>query len=390
MFWLSVISALLGVALIAFLFQGSYTRRVTVTGQLLPTSGVIRIQTPQPGLVLEKRVEEGQLVAKGDVLFVLTSDRPGLDSGNLQVAIGNEVNQRLRSMQEEIERNRSAASLEIGSLERRASNLRAEGEAIAKLAAQQQDRLKLAEDARNRYRGLADKDYVPREQLYQKEAELSEQRSRLQTLQRDALVAQRELSTTLRETEATRARYDNLNAQLQRGISSAAQELTEVESRRRVVIAAPEAGRATLVTAEVGQAIDTARTLATLVPADAELQARLYAPSQTVGFVRPGDQVLLRYQAFPYQKFGQHEGTVVSVSNNAVPSTELVGFALPNVPPGEPVYALTVALKSQTVLAYGKPQALATGMRVDADVLQERRRLYEWMLEPLYSITGKM
>jgi membrane fusion protein len=81
---------------------------------------------------------------------------------------------------------------------------------------------------------------------------------------------------------------------------------------------------------------------------------------------------------------------VVSVSNNAVPSTELAGFALPNLPPGEPVYALTVALQRQTVLAYGEPQALATGMRVDADVLQERRRLYEWMLEPLYSITGKM
>ena len=65
MLWLSVISALIGAAVIAFLFLGSYTRRVTVTGQLLPTSGVIRIQTPQPGLVLEKRVEEGQLVSKG-------------------------------------------------------------------------------------------------------------------------------------------------------------------------------------------------------------------------------------------------------------------------------------------------------------------------------------
>ena len=334
MLWLSVISALIGAAVIAFLFLGSYTRRVTVTGQLLPTSGVIRIQTPQPGLVLEKRVEEGQLVSKGEVLFVLTSDRPGVGSGNLQAEIGVQVNRRQQSMRDEIARNEAAANVEIGSLERRSTNLRAEGDAIAKQTAQQLERLRLAEEARARYQGLADKDFIPREQLYQKEAELSEQRSRLQALQRDALVAQRELTATLREIEGTRARFDNLNAQLQRSISSAAQELTEVESRRRVVIAAPESGRATLVTAEVGQAIDMARTLATLVPVDAQLQARLYAPSQTVGFVRPGDKVLLRYQAFPYQKFGQHEGTVVSVSNNAVPSTELAGFALPNLPPG--------------------------------------------------------
>jgi membrane fusion protein len=29
-------------------------------------------------------------------------------------------------------------------------------------------------------------------------------------------------------------------------------------------------------------------------------------------------------------------------------------------------------------------------LRLDADILQETRKLYEWMLEPLYSITGKM
>jgi membrane fusion protein len=70
---------------------------------------------------------------------------------------------------------------------------------------QQRIRLKLAEDARKRYQGLADQDYIAREQLFQKEAELSEQQSRLQALERDALVAQRELATTLREISKTPA-----------------------------------------------------------------------------------------------------------------------------------------------------------------------------------------
>lgn len=388
--WLSAASALMGMAIIAFLVFGSYTRRSTVTGQLVPSAGVIRVQTPQVGVVLEKKVAEGQLVKKGEILYVLTSDRLGLGTREIQADIGAQVGGRMRSMESEISRNRTVAAGEISHLERRAATLGAEGQAIERQIDQQRIRLKLAQDARRRYQGLADQDYIAREQLFQKEAEQSEQQSRLQALQRDALVAQRELAATVREMENIRVRYANQNAMLQRSISSAEQELTEVEARRRVVITAPEAGRATLVMAEVGQTVDSSRALLNLVPEHAQLEARLYAPSRTVGFVRKGDPVLLRYQSFPYQKFGQHEGVVASVSNAAVPSTELAGFALPEVGAGEPVYAITVDLKQQSVKAYGEPRALAIGMRLDGDIFQETRKLYEWMLEPLYSITGKM
>lgn len=388
--WLCWLAAAAGVAIVCFMTFGSYTRRVTVTGQLVPAGGVIRVQTPQAGVVLEKKVSDGQLVAKGDVLYVLGSDRPGLGIGEIQAGISEQVSERRRSMESEIVRNRNAAQSEIDSLERRAANLRAESEAVARLVEQQRNRLKIAEDARQRYQGLADRDYIAREQLYQKELEQSEQMSRMQTLQRDALVNQRELTATLRDVEATRARYANQIAALQRSISSAGQELTEVEGRRRVVITAPEAGRATLVMAEVGQAVEPTRPLAQLVAENAPLQARLYAPSRTIGFLRQGDQFLLRLQAFPYQKFGLQEGTVVSVSSSAASSAELAGFALPDTPAGEPAYSVVVALRRQSVSAYGEQRPLAAGMRLDADVLQENRRLYEWMLEPLFSITGKM
>lgn len=388
--WLVVISAVLGTLVVLFLTYGTYTRRATVTGQLVPSTGVIRVHTPQAGVVLERKVNEGQVVSKGDVLFVLNSDRLGSGAREIQADIGQQVDERRRSLEAELARNKGVEAAEIGHLERRAGTLRAEQQSIERQMDQQRIRLKLAEDARKRYQGLADQDYIAREQLFQKEAELSEQQSRLQALERDALVAQRELATTLREIENTRVRYANQNGLLERGVSSAQQELTEVEARRRVVITAPESGRATLVSGEAGQSVDTTRPLLNLVPSDAKLEVRLYAPSRTMGFIRPGDTVLLRYQSFPYQKFGQHEGVVASVSNNAVTSTELAGFQIPDVPPGEPVYAIVVTLKQQNVTAYGKQWPLSAGMRLDADILQETRRLWEWMLEPLYSITGSM
>ena len=104
--------------------------------------------------------------------------------------------------------------------------------------------------------------------------------------------------------------------------------------------------------------------------------------------------MLLRYQAYPYQKFGHARGKVLSVAKTALPSNEI--SALGNIggngngQNSEPLYRINVSLDSQTITAYGQPQALQAGMLLDADVLQDTRHLYEWVLEPLLSLTGKL
>ena len=124
----------------------------------------------------------------------------------------------------------------------------------------------------------------------------------------------------------------------------------------------------------------------------ARTEARMFCPSRAVGFLQPGQRVLLRYQAYPYQKFGHYDGVLENISRSAInpsalPSqltglTSLFGSS-------EPVYSITVSLKSQTITAYGAPVALQAGMLLEADVVIERRRLVEWVLDPLYTLTGK-
>lgn len=53
-------------------------------------------------------------------------------------------------------------------------------------------------------------------------------------------------------------------------------------------------------------------------------------------------------------------------------------------------YRVTATLDAQAVTAYGKPQSLQAGMALQASIFQERRRLYEWVLEPLYSLSGSL
>ena len=387
---LSVFAAFLALALVAFLFFGSHTRRVTVSGQLLPVSGLIRVHTPQSGVVLDKRVSEGQLVGKGDVLYVLSSDRVGDGAREIQADIARQLEQRKRSLNEEIERSGRVQAQEADSLRRRAETLRAEAQTIAAQIEQQKTRLDLALDTYQRYKGLAEQDFIAREELMGKEIDVTEQRSRLRGLEREALAMEREQSLIRQEIESSRVRSENLIAQLEREVSATDQQLTEVEARRRVLVTAPEDGRATLVAAEVGQMVGENQALVTLVPETGELQARLYAPSSSIGFVQAGDKVLLRYQAFPYQKFGQHEGTVSSVSTSAVNPAELVGLPATGLEPGEPVFAIQVALQSSTILANGRERALQAGMQLEADILQERRKIYEWILEPEYSVTRRL
>ena len=103
-------------------------------------------------------------------------------------------------------------------------------------------------------------------------------------------------------------------------------------------------------------------------------------PSHAVGFIEPGDRVLLRYQAYPHQKFGHQAGRILRLSRSAT------------LAPGatEPHYRAVVALDAQTVTAFGRQEPLRPGMVLEADILGERRKLYEWLLEPLYSLRGRI
>ncbi len=126
--------------------------------------------------------------------------------------------------------------------------------------------------------------------------------------------------------------------------------------------------------------------------AGSQLEAELYAPSRSVGFVGPGMPVLLRYQAFPYQKFGQFRGVVREVSNAGQRPDEMSwpGVAQANGGAAEPLYRVRVELERQSVRAYGIDRPLKSGMTLDASVVLERRRLYEWVLDPLYTTTGRL
>jgi membrane fusion protein len=167
---------------------------------------------------------------------------------------------------------------------------------------------------------------------------------------------------------------------LERDLAQAKRDAVEQGADQRVVLRAPQSGTVSSVLAVVGQSVSAAAALATIVPQGAALQAELYAPSSAVGFVQTGQAVRLRYEAFPYQKFGQQSGYVLRISRVPLAASELAALAVvaTQAGPPEPLFRITVALDDPSTA-----MPLSAGMRLQADVLLERRRLVEWLFEPL-------
>jgi membrane fusion protein len=256
----------------------------------------------------------------------------------------------------------------------------------------QQQRVALAEQAFGRYRELQATHYISAAQLQDKQAELLDQRQRLADLQRALAASEREIAGVAADIADMQVQAQRDAAAVQRNVSATEQDLTDNEARREILIRAPQSGIVTAITAEVGQTTGANQPLAAILPAGAELEAEIYAPSRSAGFVKPGMRVLLRYQAYPYQKFGQYTSSVREIAVTAIRPEELnlPGAALPAGATSEPLYRIKLKLDKQTVQAYGQALPLKSGMLLDASIELEKRRLYEWVLEPLYSISGRI
>jgi membrane fusion protein len=388
--WTALAALALVVAAGLLISLGSYTRRSTVPGQLVPDEGLIRVATPQSGVVIERRVSDGQAVRRGDALFVVSDDRAGPDAADYQRVIGRQIEARRQSLEDELRRIGLAEQQENAQLRRRAESLSSERTQVARQGQLQEARVKGAEDAYARYKALHREGFVSRDELLQRESELTEARARLQGQRRESLALERDIAATQRELDSLRGRFATQRAELERAVLQARQEYTEIEARRRVVVAAPADGQITLVQAEVGQRVDLARPLAHLVPKSSQLVARLYVPSRSAGFVKPGMRVQLRYDPYPYQKFGLHEGKVISISAAAVAASELPADGVPTQTAAEPLFSVAVALPAQTIGGIDGTLPLQVGMRLEADLMHETRRLYEWILEPLYAARARM
>lgn len=387
----TIFSLATAAALLSLLWFGEYTRKARINGWLVPQQGVLRVFAPLPGVVIALPAREGIEVAKGAPLLALSTELQSEALGATREEIVRRLQSRRDSLKAERETRSRLYARRVDDLSARLLARRSEQRYLLEQADLQRSRLKLAEEAENRQRVLLQGGNASLRQAQQAQEERLNQAMTLGELERSQAATRRELLEMEGELGNLPLTIEMERADVDRQIATLEQEIAETEAQREIVIQAPQAGTVTAVQAELGSNVGTAAPLMNIVPAGQKLEAQLFGPSRAIGFIRAGQRVLLRYEAFPYQKFGQYEGVVAEVSRTAINPGELTQLSglTSLLAANEPVYRITVTLARQTAIAYGEAIPLQSGMQLEADVMMEKRRLIEWVFDPLFTLTGK-
>jgi membrane fusion protein len=162
--------------------------------------------------------------------------------------------------------------------------------------------------------------------------------------------------------------------------------LAEAEGQRAYLVVAPASGRVSAMQATPDNLADPTRPLMSVVPEGETLQAVLFVPERAIGFVAPGQDVRLSLDAFPFQRFGAQYGTVTDIARALLRPEQ---FSPAILPPSEPSYRVIVALRAQSITAYGRSIPLQADMQLRADIIFDRRSFVQWLLDLILSARGR-
>ena len=385
---LTGLATLVALVIGLFLTFGTYTRRSTVAGQLVPDMGLATVLAPATGIVDRLPYSEGQRIAAGQTLAVVRVPRATPGGGDTLAALEARIEDRRGGMvslqvaqQSQLQAQANGLRAQLVTAQRELTQIKAEVSA-------RQQQARIAGETLARLKQLEDNRYVSLLQIKQQESAALDAVGQVLTLQRQAIAVRRGIAQLEQSLHELPGQQQAMQAALQRDLAQLETERVQTQAQGALVISAPVSGVIATQLVKQGQSVQAGQPLMSLLPGDGTLEAELLVPSRAIGFIGPGDKVLLRYQSYPYQKFGHQQGKVASISRSALSSGEL-GALIGNAQ-GESFYRITVVLERQSVTAYGKAEALKPGMLLEADVLGEKRRLIEWVFEPLYSLQGKV
>ena len=376
----------LTIAIILFVFLGKYSPKDTVRGYVSTTTGDVEVYSQSDGTILELGISEGDAVLKGQELMTLGTARSTGQSAVARKQVLVDLRSELSDLQVQIEREQEAFVLKEKALEEEVVSLR---DRLTKLTRQRgvlQAGLDLSERELARLTALDAAQNISKVDLDRARAATIEFKLRMHELELsiDSVLADiRRNEQLLVENPILReARLAELSAE-SRQLSIA---ITENMGRDMQRIIAPSTGIVSGLLVREGQTISMNNPLLNIVPKDGEFFVELLIPSRTIGFVNTGATVKIRFDAYPYQKFGTFEGLIDSIARTTVLPTDK-RF---RVPISEPVYLASAKLLTQSIMVDGKPQALQSGMTLTADIMRDERRILEWIFDPLIGAAERL
>lgn len=387
----------------------------TAPGQIVPQGQTKVVQSFQPGLVLDIRVENGSQVAAGDILIELDATTSSADLARLKneqqtASIKQARNQWLLVQLETLTRGDTPAdpqqpgfdlpasvSEPIEAVQRLLAQSQLNEYRAVQSAYQQQREEKHSElsvvtrqlDKLNETLPLLEEQVTGMEELSGKGVtarfQFLEYQERLVTRRQDITIEQDrilQVKAGIRSLEKQREQHrqafrKQVVTELADATSTLAaieQELKKAEQTHKLQrLRAPVSGVVQqLAVHTIGGVVPAGDPLMIIVPADRQLQVEANILNKDIGFVAEGQTVEVKLEAFPFTKYGVIHGVVESIDLAAV-QDENLGL----------IYPARIAIEQSTMIVNGKQIPLATGMALTAELKTGKRRLIEFLLSPL-------
>jgi len=381
----TVIFVIFVIALGLFLFFGHYANKETVQGVVNPQTGLVKVYAPQTGIVISRAINEGDEVSEGDVIYFVSTERHLHGGEQVQALVAQEMEKSLAIIKSQIKEQTHLVALLKVDIKNQLKYSEQEIGSIKNEIVLHEKRVELYGEDVERLGKISNEQFVPKTEFTKSFQVHLDSQVGLEQLRRS-------LTSSINRKWQLTAELDKLPVELgqsilsyEKSLSELRQRLAEIRGNQSYSILAPASGRVTSLIFKEGDTIKPEFPLLTILPKDVALKADLYVPTRAAGFLHEGQEVKIRFDAFPYQKFGLHGGVVEQISGNIMIPGEVV---LP-VDVKEPVYKVSVKLNKQTVTAFGREHYLQPGMSLQGDIIRDRSRIIDWVLAPLYSLKGR-
>jgi hemolysin D len=392
-------------------------------GKVVPLGQVKVVQPLETAMIRAIHVDEGDHVTAGQSLVDLDpteahADLEALMYNRVQAELDAEVARALLARNPErpfhgpegadpalVEQNHSQARREIEKHLATVAGLTAE---IAQKDAALQSNdaqierarltLPLLEEKNQTAKTLYEKGSGTRPPVLDSEQRIVEKRADLKIAERNISQIQAERTSIQAKLAESEAGYmaestDRLTKALTK-ISQLDQNITKArqkESYRRLV--APVDGTVQgLKIHTSGAVVTTADTLMTIVPDGAGIEIDALVPNKDIGFVSEGQDVEIKFEAFPFTRYGLVPGRVRKLgrdaatapnagAGNAAAQNSMTGLA--GSQPAQLSYPARVTLLRDWIMVDGHHEPIRAGMRVSAEIKTGDRRVIEYLLSPV-------
>ena len=381
----SVVAAVLFLVLVWLLLTTRYKETEQARGVLYSSGPTQKVTAPDAGRIVRWHVNEGDQVQKGELLATI--------SRTLYDEEGNEISQVLAA---DLRDKRDLVAGEITLLQDRFS---IDQQRLGRSLTQNENILKLLQQElalSNEQLIIGERQLIALQTLMKKTSatsrvELDRQRTTNLELRRQNLTADRQLQQQKARVDELQQQLKSLNLQNELTLLPLRKQQVELEQRishatrsDNFVIVAEQPGRITSIVLAEGQPVRPNELMAQIGSIGNGIEAVIYVPSRVAGKITSGQEILLRFDAFDFHRYGRFPARVVHISEASLDPREAL---LPVPGLNEPVFRLVADIEQHRVSG-PEEYSLQAGLLFTADFILEELPLLYFIFKPVLDLRG--